>query len=315
MSAADVRRRLRRRAGELGLEFQQALQYYAMERFLFRLSRTPWAERLIVKGAVMLRVWGAAVARPTRDIDFLGRIDNTPGAVRSAVLACLEVEADDDGIVFSKDIDVVQAMINDRYPGMRVTIRGELAGARCTLRLDIGIDDATVPEPGWVDYPTLLHTPAPRILAYDPATAIAEKFEAMVNLGLVNSRLKDFYDVWMLASVLCFDGQDLADALSATFGRRGTALPTEPPAALTNEFIAQETTSQMWHAYRARLASSGIEAPEDLAKIVGLMIDFILPPAVAAATQKPFPGRWTAASGWGSQHPHRADHDASARRQ
>jgi hypothetical protein len=185
VSPDDVRRRLRSRADELGLDFQQALQYYAMERFLFRLSQSAWSERFIVKGAVMLRVWAAAVGRPTRDIDFLGRIDNTPDAVRAAVLECLAVEAVDDGIVFSEDIDVVQAMVDDRYPGIRVKIRGDLEGARVTLRLDIGIDDATVPESGWLDYPALLDAPAPRILAYVPATAVAEKFEAIVSLGLI----------------------------------------------------------------------------------------------------------------------------------
>lgn len=298
MSPDDVRRRLRSRADELGLNFQQALQYYAMERFLFRLSQSAWSERFIVKGAVMLRVWAAAVGRPTRDIDFLGRIDNTPDAVRAAVLECLAVEAVDDGIVFSEDIDVVQAMVDDRYPGIRVKIRGDLEGARVTLRLDIGIDDATVPEPGWLDYPALLDAPAPRILAYVPATAVAEKFEAIVSLGLINSRLKDFYDIWMLASGLPFDGQDLTDALGATFRKRGTPIPIEPPAALTNEFVDQSTTARMWRTYRARLSVSGIDAPTELAEVVDLIKTFIMPRAAAAAQHGHFPKAWTSARGW-----------------
>jgi hypothetical protein len=275
VNADDVRRRLRLRADELGLDFQQAIQYYAMERFLFRLSQSAWSERFIVKGAVMLRVWDAAVARPTRDIDFLGRIDNTPGAVRAAVQECLCVEVADDGLAFSQDIEVAQAMLDDRYPGVRVKLRGDLAGARFTLRLDIGVDDVVVPTPGWVDYPPLLDQPAPRILAYDPATAVAEKFESIVDLGLINSRLKDFYDLWMLAGGLSFEGQTLADALSATFRSRGTELPVEAPVALTGAFVEQSATAAMWRAYRTRhrrlhhAAGTGCGARHAVRPVVG----------------------------------------------
>ena len=220
MNADAVRRRLRQRSDELGIDFQQAIQSYATERFLYRLSRSSWAEQFVVKGAVMLRVWDAALARPTQDIDFLGRLENTPDAVRDAVLACLHADASDDGLRFAND--VVQAMLDDRYPGVRARIRGDFAGARFTLRLDVGIGDAVVPPPGWVDYPTLLDQPSPRILAYDPATAVAEKLEAAVSLGLVNSRMKDFYDLWMLAGTLLFDGQTLANAIAATLAARRT---------------------------------------------------------------------------------------------
>ena len=298
MNAGAVRRQLRQRAGELGLDLQQVIQYYAMERFLFRLSQSAWAERFIVKGAVMLRVWDAAVARPTRDIDFLGRIENTPQAVRTAVQECLAVEVADDGLVFSRDIDVVQAMLDDRYAGLRVKLRGELAGARFTLRLDVGIDDVVVPPPGWVDYPPLLDQPAPRILAYDPATAVAEKFESIVDLGLVNSRLKDFYDLWMLAGSLSFDGSALADALGATFRVRGTVLPVAPPPALTSAFFEQSTTAAMWRAYRSRLAASRIAAPVDLADVVRVIGDFIMPPVRAAADAVPFVQSWQPRGGW-----------------
>ena len=298
MSATEVRRRLRRRADELGLDFQQALQYYAMERFLFRLSQSAWSERFIVKGAIMLRVWDAAVARPTRDIDFMGRIENSPEAVGEAVRECLAVEDIDDGLAFTKDIDVARAMVDDRYPGVRVKVRGDLAGARFTLRLDVGIDDAVVPAPEWVDYPPLLDGPAPRILAYAPSTAVAEKFEALVSLGLANSRLKDFYDIWTLASHVEFGGQELADALGATFGRRGTPMPVEPPVALTYEYVEQDTTARMWRTYRARLAASGIEAPTDLSVVVDVISAFLIPPARAAAAPQAFAKTWTPPTGW-----------------
>lgn len=300
MSAGDVRRSLRRRADALGLDFEQALQYYAIERFLFRLSQTTWAERLIVKGAVMLRVWDAAVARPTRDVDFLGRLEGTPEAVEAVVRECLATDGGEDGLEFSQTVDVAQAMLDDRYPGVRVRIRGELAGARFLLRLDIAVGDAVVPEPGWVDYPPLLDSPAPRILAYRPETAVAEKFESIVELGLINSRLKDFYDLWMLAGCRSFNGQTLADALAATFRARGTELPTSAPVALTAAFGEQDATAVRWRAYRSRLATYGIEAPADLAEVVSAIRNFVMRPAAAAARGEAFADRWSPEVGWRS---------------
>jgi hypothetical protein len=298
VNADAVRRQLRQQADELGLDFQQAIQYYAMERFLFRLSQSAWAERFIVKGAMMLRVWDAAVARPTRDIDFLGRIENAPGAVREAVLECLSADVPDDGLRFSDEIDVAQAMVDDRYPGLRAKLRGDLEGARFTLRLDIGIDDAVVPAPGWVDYPPLLDQPAPRILAYQPATAVAEKFESIVALGLIDSRMKDFYDLWMLAGMLEFDGPTLVGAFTATFGARGTALPTDTPAALTKAFSGQASTAAMWRAYQSRLATSAIQAPSDLAGVLLEIAAFVMPPARAASEDASFAQSWQPGRGW-----------------
>lgn len=298
MSAGDVRRLLRRRADELGLDFEQALQYYAIERFLFRLAQSGSAERFIVKGAVMLRIWDAEVARPTRDIDFLGRGDTTPEAVLALVRSCLNASVPDDGLVFSDVVDAAQAMLDDRYPGVRVRMRGELAGARFVLRLDVGVADVVTPEPGWVDYPTLLDFPAPRVLAYEPATAVAEKLEALIDLGLVNSRMKDFYDLWMLAGRLAFDGQSLADAFSATFRARRTELPTTVPVALTAMFVEQGATSAMWQAYRSRLAASGIAAPTELADVVAVIREFVMPPAAAAARGQSFRASWSPGGGW-----------------
>ena len=298
MKAGDVRRDLRRRAEALGLDFQQALQYYAIERFLFRLSQTALADKLIVKGAIMLRVWGGAITRPTRDIDFLGRIGNSAEVIRAAIKECLAVDPED-GLAFEKTVAAEQIAIDSRYPGVRIKVRGNLDGARFVLRLDIGIDDAAVPEPGWVDYPTLLEGPAPRILAYHPATAVAEKFEAIVSLGMANSRLKDFYDLWSMATALDFDGAELRDALAATFARRGTALPTAIPAALTNDFTQQDAVTKMWNAFTKKLGTSQTATP-NLAEVAGMIIIFIMPVAAATAADQPFTQNWTRNTGWRS---------------
>lgn len=282
-TAIEIRRRLKARAVELDLDFQQAVLYYAMERFLFRLSHTQWSDRLVLKGAVMLRVWDAAVARPTRDIDFLGRVDNTPEAIRGIVAEGLAIQLDD-GLAFESEIRAEPITVEDRYPGVRVKVAGDLGGAGFVLRLDIGIDDAVVPDPGWVDYPVLLQDESPRILAYQPATAIAEKFQAMIEIGLANSRMKDYHDIWMLSRTLEFDGRDLADAIRATFERRGTELPAETPAELTREYTGQPETSQMWDTYRKGLSASASNLPEDLQDVADAIASFVMPAAIAAAS-------------------------------
>ena len=293
----EIRRRLKARAVELGLDFQQAVLYYAMERFLFRLSQTPWADRFVVKGAVMLRVWDAAVARPTRDIDFLGRVDNSPEAIRDMVAECLSIQLED-GLAFESEIHVVPITVEDRYPGVRVKVAGDLGGARFVLRLDVGIDDAVVPDPGWVDYPVLLDDEAPRILAYQPSTAVAEKFQAMIEIGLTNSRMKDYHDIWMLSRTLEFDGQDLADAMRATFERRHTELPAETPAELTREYAGQPETSRMWNTYRKGFSASASDLPEDLQDVADAIALFVMPAAIVAASATAFGKTWAPTSGW-----------------
>lgn len=296
-TADEARRQLKQRASELGIDLQAAVQFYAMERFLYRLSKSRWSDKLVVKGAAMLRVWDAAIARPTRDIDFLGRIPNTPDAVREIVAECL-AEPVEDGLIFSDVIDAIPITVEDRYPGVRVKLAGDLAGVRFVLRLDVGIDDAAVPEPGWVDYPTLLDDPMPRILAYHPATAVAEKVQAMVEIGMSNSRLKDYYDVWMLSQALEFSGQELVDAFTATFAKRETPLPAGAPPELTAEFAEQPATTSMWASYRSTLARARIDAPENLTELAAGIAEFVTPPLRAAAAGSEFRRTWTPSRAW-----------------
>ena len=279
------------------MEFQQALQYYAIEGFLSRLSRTEFASMLVVKGATMLRVWDGAIARPTRDIDFMGRVGNSPEAVEEVVRACLKMELPEDGLVFEEYVASEQIMVEGRYPGISLKIRGNLDGARFVLRLDVGVDDVMVPEPEWLEYPTMLEGPWPRILCYHSATVVAEKFEAMVSLGLVNSRMKDFYDIWMLATTQVFEGEDLRRAILATFAKRGTPLPSTPPVALTEEFFAQERTTKMWNTYAHRLRAASIQAPETLAEVADVIITFVMP-AVHAGKDAALSKSWTPSGGW-----------------
>lgn len=293
----EVRRRLKSRADELSLDFQSAVQTYAVERFLYRLSMSRWAEKMVVKGAVMLRVWDSAITRPTRDIDFLGHVPNDPESLREIVAECLGAQTDD-GLMFADVIDAVPITVENRYPGVRVKVAGDLAGARFVLRLDVGIDDAAVPEPAWADYPTLMDDPAPRILAYHPATAVAEKLQAMIEIGLSNSRLKDYHDIWALSRTLEFSGNDLVAAFSATFERRGTALPHVLPAELTAEFTEQPAVLRMWASYHGQLTAAGVETPRSLNDVAEEIAEFVMPPFLAAAAGVGLGERWMPTQGW-----------------
>ncbi len=190
--ARDIRRQLEQLARSQGVPLDRLIQVFAAERFLFRLANSPWAGRFVVKGAVLLRLWGGAATRPTRDIDFCGLIDGSAEAVTGAIQQVLETDVPDDGLVFSPEFESDVITVDGRYPGVRVVLRAELAGARVRLQLDVGIGDAVVPEAAWVDYPALLDMPHPRILAYAPATSVAEKFHTMVEWGIANSRMKDY---------------------------------------------------------------------------------------------------------------------------
>lgn len=292
---ASIHARLLNEAKARGESFDQVRQYFAIERFLYRLSKTEWGERLIVKGAIMLRAWGTPLGRPTRDIDFLGHVDNSPEAVARAVRECLAVDYPDDGLVFDRDIETTEINTEDAYPGVRVVLHGNLDGGTFKLQLDISIDDAVVPDPEWVDYPTLLDLDAPRVLAYQPTTALAEKYETIVSKGLTNSRLRDYYDIWLLSDSHSHVGSELAAAISATFAHREAPLSSEVPPGLTEAFYASSDAQSRWRSF---LVTRRINAPGDLADVCEAIVAFIMPPAAAAAAGLPFASTWDPSSGW-----------------
>jgi hypothetical protein len=176
-----------------------------------------------------------------------------------------------------------------------VVLRAELAGARVRLQLDIGIGDSVVPEPGWVDYPTLLDLPQPRVLAYAPATTVAEKFHAMVVWGLANSRMKDYHDLWFLATKVCFDGPELTASLISTFERRSTALPSVLPAALTEAYWQDASADKRWSAFVSHLGS---DASLSLGEVVQVIASFLGPVLRAIAAGSPFGHTWSPGGPW-----------------
>lgn len=238
--ASSVRQRLLNKARETGRPFSELLQYFAMERFLYRLSKSSYADNFILKGPLMLTVWEAPLTRPTMDIDFLGRIKNSIETLVKVTREICQQEVEPDGIVFDvTNIDAERIAEDADYEGIRIRFRGSLDTARFIIQLDIGFGDIVIPSPEPTNYPTLLDLPAPRLRGYSRESTIAEKFEAMVKLGILNSHMKDFYDIWLMLRQFDFEGPILAEAISKTFSIRGTSIQADP-IALTSTF-AEDT--------------------------------------------------------------------------
>jgi hypothetical protein len=223
---ASVHQRLLNLARQTNRPFNELLQYFAIQRFLFRFSRSAYAEQFVLKGAQMLQAWDAPLARPTMDIDMLGRVSNTVENLEQIVRACATVEVDADGVEFDPQSVRGEVIVKGKaYEGVRTRLRGTLGKIKLNVQLDFGFGDVVVPEPTWIDLPDLLGMGAPRLLGYTRESAIAEKFQALVALDILNTRIKDFYDIWSLSRGMEFEGAILARAIAATFARRATPLP------------------------------------------------------------------------------------------
>jgi hypothetical protein len=250
----------------------------------------------VLKGALLFRAWGGAATRPTRDIDLLGRVENTVEAVVPIFREVCGIAVEPDGMVFNPATVAGVVIKEDAdYSGVRVTFLGTLQNARVAMQIDIGFADVMTPGPVLTEYPVILELPAPRLSAYPRETVIAEKFEAMVKLGALNSRMKDFYDLLVLARRFDFDGVTLAAALSKTFANRKTPVVPDP-LALTSEFAAVPGKEAQWKGFvrKAKLA----DAPGDLIAVVTELGVFLLPIAQAVAVGADFRLTWRAPGPW-----------------
>lgn len=298
-TAASVRQRLLNIARDKNRPFNEVLQYFAMERFLYRLGISDHGGKFILKGALMLVAWDAPVARSTKDIDLLGRMANDIEDVVDAIKSACSTEAIPDGLRFDEKSVIGERIAEDAgYEGVRVRFRGTLGNARITMQVDVGFGDAVVPGPTEVNYPTILDLPAPRLSGYSRESAIAEKFEAMVKLGVLNSRMRDFFDVWLLSRHFEFDGRTLSDAIRETFTRRGTELP-ESPVALAVVFSDDPGKVSQWRAFVRKIRIPAI--PESLGDVVAQIALFLGPIAYASSRGNPFFGRWHPPGPWISE--------------
>lgn len=291
--AASVRRKLLNKARSEERPFQELLQYYAMERFLYRLSESSLGRCFTLKGALMLWAMQGPTSRPTRDIDMLGHTTNEPEAILTQVRDIIATNVMDDGLRFDPDTIKAESITEDAdYQGLRVTFTGYLDKARIPMQLDIGFGDPIFPFPSWLEFPALLDFPTARIQCYSPESSIAEKFQAMVNLGELNSRMKDFYDIWLLSRQHEFRLENLKGAVERTFEKRGTELPETSPF-----FDAFSDTKQpQWQAFRTRLGQDHV--PEAFSDVVEAVIEFLGPVMAGNTADAPIeiwhpPGPWS----------------------
>ena len=272
---ASVGARLLNLAKERNQPFELLLTRYALERLLYRLSSTRHRERFVLKGAMLIATWFVDPHRPTRDLDLLGFGDPDSDAIAQAFREVCAVQADDAAVFDVAGVSVDRIREEQEYGGLRIKTTATIDGARVRILVDVGFGDAVVPGLTELELPVLLDQPAPRLRAYPRETVIAEKFQAMMMLGRANSRMKDFYDIWLLARSYEFKGDRLARAIAATFAHRKTAIPTEVPDALTRAFAADPMKQKQWAAFAANVTAN----PGSLTKVVDELAAFLMPHA------------------------------------
>lgn len=250
-TAASVRQRLSNLARERKEEFGLVLTRYALERVLYRIAESAHRNEFVLKGAMLFELWTKQRHRPTRDADFLATGGNSPARFVAIFKEVCEIAVPDDGLRFdTASVTAVTIKEGADYEGIRLTFSAQLDNARIPIQIDLGFGDAITPAPQMAEFPTLLDFPAPKLLTYPRETVIAEKFEAMVKLGIANSRMKDFYDIYTLSQEFSFEGKLLSEAVRNTFTRRETEIPVEYiPLAFTPDFYANNQKNKQWQAF------------------------------------------------------------------
>ncbi len=296
---ASIKARLLNRADKQGEQLEMTLVRYASERFLYRLGASELRESCILKGAGLLAVWMDDPYRATRDLDFLAFGGNDDASIRATMAAICSVPCPEDGLEFDLDtLDVSPIREEDDYLGQRAVFRAYLGKAKIRVQVDFGFGDAVVPGPEDAQYPTLLEgLPAPLVRTYPRVVTVAEKFEAMVQLGRRNSRLKDFHDVWALSSQFAFKGAELREAVSACFTRRRTEWTPEIPDVLLRTFYGDENIGARWTNY-VRAGAFRAAPPADFEEIGARTIEFLGPIRESVVSGSPFEKNWSGGGPW-----------------
>jgi predicted nucleotidyltransferase component of viral defense system len=295
--AHSIHVRLVARAKELGTEPQLLLERYALHRLLYRLSISQHAERFLLKGAQLMLLWFGETVRMTRDADLLGFGDLTDANLQSIFADLCDLAVPDDGMDYLADTIRISPIREESvYGGRRVSVQARLGNAKLHLQVDVGLGDAVTPEPEWVELPQLLDLPAVRLRAYRPETSIAEKLETMVSLGLVNSRMKDYFDIYVLSMGEAFDRSVLGRAVGDTFRRRGTEWPSRVPAGLSAAFAEEPGKATQWRGFLHKVDAKGV--PDDLGTIVKAVAAFLWPVLTAARDGLATAGYWPPGGPW-----------------
>ncbi|HEY4211632.1 MAG TPA: nucleotidyl transferase AbiEii/AbiGii toxin family protein [Steroidobacteraceae bacterium] len=292
---ASVLARLRNSSKSSGVPFQQVLQQYAMERFLYRISKSQHAQSVILKGALLLKTIGIPNARPTMDIDMLRKGKADQASLVALVKDCATLDVEADGLIFLADSVAAEEITKDsEYKGTRILMDARMDNVRLRVQIDFGVGDVMVPGPRMIEYPVFLGGDTIQLLAYPVESAVAEKLQAMVALGGANSRMKDFYDVWICSQHLDFNTDTLLKAIGATFKNRETPVPAEEFEALTTGFV--EGHRVQWNAFVRKMGE------KDLVDALGTVVTdlkvFALPALRALARGEELAHQWKASTGW-----------------
>jgi predicted nucleotidyltransferase component of viral defense system len=286
-AAASVHARLLRIAKQSNVDFNAVLVRFASERLLYRLSRTPHADRFVLKGAWLFYVWDVQ-RRITRDVDLLGLVTASASAVEALFRDVLTSTVESDGIEFDlATLEVAEIREGAGYPGLRIRVVARLGAARIKCQVDVGFGDAVVGRPVKVELPTLLDLPAPELRVYPVEAPVAEKLEAMVRFGAVNTRLKDYIDLYVLADELTIDPVKLSRQFAETFERRGTPLPPGEPIGLSGEFASDPDRITRWRAFLNRTGAAGTVS-DNFPEVVDRIRALVLPPLAAARPKTTF---------------------------
>jgi len=272
--AASVATKLLKISKDTGRNYNEVLVYYAIERFLARLAISKFKSKFVLKGAMALHVLNNELARATRDIDFLAFETNNPEKMKSVVSKICEIEMED-GVVFDTNSLTTEIIKEDaEYQGVRVSFMGKLEKAEIPLQIDIAVGDTIVPNPEDLNFPVMLGDTF-NLKIYPKETVVAEKLQAMVALDMLNSRMKDFFDIWFLATNFEFDGALLQKAIESTFENRNTQL-VSLPTALTEKFYSDKNKKIQWTAFRKRIGSAAPESLEEVSAVIKKFVGELL---------------------------------------
>lgn len=294
---ASVRTRLQNIAQKTGRPFSEVLQYYGMERFLYRFSQSIYADQFVLKGALMFAVWDVPERRTTLDIDFTARFSNKVKAIEGVIREVCLVSVPPDGVIFdSVKVKGVKIKENADYEGVRVKFAGYLGKARIAMQIDVAFGDVIYPNPQRIDYPVILDMPKPKLKGYPIEGVASEKLEAIIKLGALNSRMKDFYDLWLMSRQFNFDGNRLSKALTRTFRHRQTALPKGRPFFAEEIYDEKSDRQILWRAFLRK--GSVQQVPEKLNIVAREIERFFADPLAAVAKREKFNKKWDAAGKW-----------------
>jgi predicted nucleotidyltransferase component of viral defense system len=289
--AASVHARLAQRRTKTGEDYNVLLVRFTLERLLYRLSISKHREQFVLKGAMLFALWEPEMHRATRDLDLLGFGQSTPERLADIFRELCNLEVEADGVVFDpRSVVCEDIRAQDEYAGIRVKLRATVGKAVVPLQVDVGFGDALPVAPEEITFPVMLGMAAPKLRAYSRETVVAEKLEAIVKLGMLNSRFKDYFDLHYLAQKFPFDGALLVKSIAGTFARRGTAFPAGLPAGLTPMFGTDPLKIRGWQAFWRKTGPKA--AAPTLEAVIQLLVEFLEPPLNAAAKGKPLNATW-----------------------